>query len=280
METKSSSATSLHETGVSIRLLAFDWENGVLDRRTEELSEKPLLGYGEVVERAAEGFNDLTEVTSVFEDAAAVEVEVRPGAREGAFFMTGAVPFVGVGERSWRSAAGGVGCGDVNATFLWRSATSVGSPQVKFGSGRDDEGAVRLSNSVLLECGIGVWVGVGVEVGSDSVVEKSVESWKSGSSIAGSCLDDSSGSGLCELLELGRGCGGGGGGQSGKRPSDGIFSFSLAASLSFADPRVRLNLLRRKAFISRAQQLTRPQLLSLPVKCANEEKKGKGHRVW
>jgi hypothetical protein len=103
--------------------LLFDWEYGVLDRTdcwTEALSEKTLFGYGEVAAREGADFCAFNEVRSVFDDAAAAEVEVeaRPWERvEGAFFIGWADGAVGVGERKRRSAAG-VGGGEIKATFL------------------------------------------------------------------------------------------------------------------------------------------------------------------
>lgn len=76
-----------------------------------------------MVERAAaDGFVDLSEVTSVEEAAAVdVEVEARPCVRvAGTFLMD--VPVVGVGDRRGRSAAG-VGGGEMKATFLPPSTT-------------------------------------------------------------------------------------------------------------------------------------------------------------
>lgn len=149
-----------------------------------------------MVERAAEGLADLTEVTSVLDDAAAVDVDARPGARDGTFFMGVAV--VGVGERSGRSATG-VGGGEMNATFLCTSTMIVVLSLVGL--------RAFLSNSLLLDVGIGVCVGVGVELGvCDAVLESMFVFSSPGSSMTGNCLFDSSGRGLNELLELGRGC--------------------------------------------------------------------------
>lgn len=66
-----------------------------------------------------------------------------------------------------------------------------------------------------------------------AVVGGSESSRDGGRPIGGSCLEDNSGKGLKDLTEVGVAVISGGGGQSGRGPSWGTFSFCPSLSLSF-----------------------------------------------
>jgi len=83
------------------------------------------------------------------------------------------------------------------------------------------------------------------------VVGDSVDSKDEGCPFGGGCLEGDSGNGLKDLTEVGVALINGVGGQFGRGPSWGTFSFGASLSLSFWDP--SLNLLRKAFMFFRAQ---------------------------
>jgi len=190
---------------------------------------------------------------------------------------------VGVGDCNGRSAVGVVD-GDMKATFLCTSTVIavvvvivgvgfvVGFEGLLWGVGSGGWGiGVRVEDTTLSSAGLGLGVGKVGKWGCVGVVEElAVEEDSAGSrgggwSIDGSCPEDISGNGLKDLTEVGVALINGVGGQSGRRPSWGIFSLLSPFSLSLCDP--SLNLLKRKAFMvfsgpsgRSARVVTRPLL--------------------
>ena len=132
LQTRSSSAPSLHDCAERMRLLALVIEYGVADR-SDWCIDAPsarLLGYGEGAPRVDAALVAFAvELTSVL-DEVALDEEPRPSLPCAAWkrdtVVLSGMGFAGVGVSagdSGRYSPGpGVGGGDLNATFFWMSA--------------------------------------------------------------------------------------------------------------------------------------------------------------